>query len=1098
MSTRKQSTRKTMGLAGTIALSLPIALQIVLQSIVQISIQPIAANAAPAAFPQVAEATELVKAGKYPEAIALYKRILAQIERNGNKPEEQLTKVVTLFGLGRVYENISDPKNAIETYEIAEKLARQVGDPTIVASILNNLGTVYVEQGNYVEAREIFSQGLDVATQVQRRYGELITLANLDAKCSAAKTEESSAPNQLMRQFCTSVLPKAQMVESFNQVRANYRKQARALEARSLNNLSLLYDRQGNYPESLRNNTQSVEIERSLGNEAGESTSLNNMAGSYASMGDYVKALSLYEQSLKLSEKLNDRSQLSRTIGNIGYVYSEQGNYRKSNEQYQKSLEIAKLIGDRNHEAVLYNNLATNAQFLGQFNESKALYEKALVIYRETGNRPGEITTLNNLGVFQSTIGDYPKALISLNTALKGSLALGQKRVIGITYSNLAQLNNDQGIYAQGLEYYQTSLDIQKAIGSRGDEVGTLISFGISYGLLGRSAKGETYCNQALDLAKSMNTRGTEAMALSCLARLKIDGGQFVESQDLIDRALVVNRTVGNRRSEVVLLRTQAKLNRRTNRLPQALRSLTDALKIASELGIKPEEATLLADLGEVQIALGQPATTTLQQAIQLSETLGDRVTQGKALTALGASQLSQPAIAQSSLESAIKLWESMRPGLTDSDKVSLFESQEKTYHLLEQSLVAQQKNELALEVSERGRARAFIELLASKTNTSSTALPTFEAPNISEIKSISAAQKATIVQYSVVSNQELYIWVIQPNGQVKFAISRLTTPIAELVIENREMMGVRGRKRSIESQTTTIANQATNQNNSNDQVIDASLRSLYQVLIEPIASELPSDENSRIIFVPHNSIFMVPFHALLDSTGKALIDRHTITTAPSIQSLALTRKLRKPIVNTIPLIVGNPKMPLYDGIPLPALPGAETEAQAIATLFNTKALIGINATKSVVLDRMKTATTIHLATHGLLDTLRGEVPGAIALTPSAGNDGFLTASEILDLKLNADLVVLSACSTGRGDITGDGVIGLSRSLFVAGVPSVLVSLWNVRDQSTALLMTEFYKNHQTRKFPKSIALRQAMLTTRKQYPQPADWAAFNLVGESD
>ena len=94
--------------------------------------------------------------------------------------------------------------------------------------------------------------------------------------------------------------------------------------------------------------------------------------------------------------------------------------------------------------------------------------------------------------------------------------------------------------------------------------------------------------------------------------------------------------------------------------------------------------------------------------------------------------------------------------------------------------------------------------------------------------------------------------------------------------------------------------------------------------------------------------------------------------------------------------------------------------------------------------------------------------------------------------------VVLSACSTGRGDITGDGVIGLSRSLFVAGVPSVLVSLWNVRDQSTALLMTEFYKNHQTRKLPKSIALRQAMLTTRQQYPQPADWAAFNLVGESD
>ena len=110
---------------------------------------------------------------------------------------------------------------------------------------------------------------------------------------------------------------------------------------------------------------------------------------------------------------------------------------------------------------------------------------------------------------------------------------------------------------------------------------------------------------------------------------------------------------------------------------------------------------------------------------------------------------------------------------------------------------------------------------------------------------------------------------------------------------------------------------------------------------------------------------------------------------------------------------------------------------------------------------------------------MRGEVPGAIALAPSRtsnadnmadNNDGFLTATELANLKLTADLVVLSACSTGRGDITGDGVIGLSRSLFIAGVPSVIVSLCNVRDESTALLMTEFYKNLTTRKPNKAQA----------------------------
>lgn len=121
----------------------------------------------------------------------------------------------------------------------------------------------------------------------------------------------------------------------------------------------------------------------------------------------------------------------------------------------------------------------------------------------------------------------------------------------------------------------------------------------------------------------------------------------------------------------------------------------------------------------------------------------------------------------------------------------------------------------------------------------------------------------------------------------------------------------------------------------------------------------------------------------------------------------------------------------------------------------------------------------------------------AIALAPSGNDNGLLTAYEILDLKLNAELVVLSACDTGRGRITGDGVIGLSRSLITAGVPSVMVSLWKVPDEPTASLMSEFYKNiqHNT---DKATALRQAMLTTMKQNPQPLDWAAFTLIGESE
>ncbi|HEY9650026.1 MAG TPA: CHAT domain-containing protein, partial [Coleofasciculaceae cyanobacterium] len=152
--------------------------------------------------------------------------------------------------------------------------------------------------------------------------------------------------------------------------------------------------------------------------------------------------------------------------------------------------------------------------------------------------------------------------------------------------------------------------------------------------------------------------------------------------------------------------------------------------------------------------------------------------------------------------------------------------------------------------------------------------------------------------------------------------------------------------------------------------------------------------------------------------------------------------------------------------------------------------------TEATILQLMPKARMIHLATHGILDDIQG-LNSALALAPSGANDGLLTAEEILNLKLNADLVVLSACDTGRGRITGDGVIGLSRSLISAGVPSVIVSLWAVPDAPTASLMTEFYQNLQ--KNPdKALALRQAMLTTMKQHPNPRDWAAFTLIGETN
>jgi CHAT domain-containing protein len=278
----------------------------------------------------------------------------------------------------------------------------------------------------------------------------------------------------------------------------------------------------------------------------------------------------------------------------------------------------------------------------------------------------------------------------------------------------------------------------------------------------------------------------------------------------------------------------------------------------------------------------------------------------------------------------------------------------------------------------------------------------------------------------------------------------------------------------------------------------ESNLKQLYKILIQPIADQLPTHPQQKVIFIPQGELFLVPFAALQNAQGRYLIEDYTMVTAPSVQVLASTHQRRQKIKQITdkkytPLIVGNPS-PMPDGFA--ALPGAEVEAQTIAKILNTQPFLRETATETAIQQQLKSASLIHLATHGIFDA-NEPLKGAIALAPDQG-DGLLTAEEILNLgyRLNAELVVLSACDTGRGQITGDGIIGLSRAFLVAGIPSAIVSLWPVPDQATAELMRVFYQAWQHNS-NYGYALRQGMLETRKTYPNPRNWAAFILIGES-
>lgn len=537
-------------------------------------------------------------------------------------------------------------------------------------------------------------------------------------------------------------------------------------------------------------------------------------------------------------------------------------------------------------------------------------------------------------------------------------------------------------------------------------------------------------------------------------------------------------------------------------------------------------------------------AKNAYESALAIGKSSGDRALQGQAHDGLGQIALAtrNPAAARA-FTAAMQAWEDLRPGLSDANRISLFDRQMQTYSRLQTALVQQQKPELALEIAERGRGRAFVELLARRQQDSRSGSASPQPLNLDQIRRVARQQNTTLVEYSIIdaddTEQALYIWVVKPSGEIIWRSVDLpatlkNTSLARYISRARlDALGVQGRGTAT-SDSDNPAPARIPSGSPSEPIALASgfplanalpepapaagqpteivaLQNLHQLLIQPIADVLPTDANARVTFIPQGSLFLVPFAALQDPQGKFLVEQHTLAVAPSIQVLDLVQSqvnhahastaARSPSAHSA-LIVGNPTTPKVRTLAgdraeqLGSLPGAEAEARAIAQILKAEPLIGAAATKVAVLQQMPQAGIIHLATHGLMDDFRGlGVPGAIALAPSGQDNGLLTADEILDVRLQADLVVLSACDTGRGRITGDGVIGLSRSLMSAGVPSVVVSLWAVPDAPTSFLMTQFYETLQ-RQPDKAIALRQAMLTTRQQYPDPRDWAAFTLMGE--
>ena len=781
-------------------------------------------------------------------------------------------------------------------------------------------------------------------------------------------------------------------------------------------------------------------------NRQAEANNLLNQGIEQYKARQFTAAIKSWQQALILYQQLQNQEKETSVTELLGLAHQALGNYNQAINYYQQHLILARKLKNREYEANALGNLGNSYRVLGKYSQALEYHQQSLAIRIELQDRKGEGQVLANIGNVYAILGNYQKAIELHLESLAIAKSFGTSQAVANSLNSLGFLFASQGDLRQATQYYQQYLATVRRLDNQASEGNALNNLGSIYHLQGKLETALSYYQQSLALAQAINDPELEAAAFGGLGLIYAHQGNYSQAIDYQEKSWAIAQKIGDGRIEGI-----------------TLQNLGYTYWISGNL-VKAEEK----------------------------------------------------------LRTALEILESLRSNLKDANKVAIFDQswQVLTYNLLQQVLIAQNQPEAALEIAERGRARAFVDLLAQGLSSESLdrmfveSLPVNSAPpTIAKIRQIAETQDATIVQYTIIpdekfiaqgklkgSDLELFIWVIQPSGKVAFRrvnLKSLDKSLEDLVKASREAIGVRSRA-NIQVESAPDMSQTQR------------LQQLHQLLIEPIADLLPREPESRVIFVPHNELFLVPFPALQDTSGKYLIEKHTILTAPAIQILDFTHQQKQrleaqytePMQGEGVLVVGNPTMPiLKDGDKveqLPPLLGAEKEALAIATLLKTKAFIGDEATKVEIVAQMPQARLIHLATHSLLDDIKDlGIPGAIALAPSKEDEGFLTAGEILDLKLKAELVVLSACDTGRGKITGDGVIGLSRSLIAAGVPSAIVSLWAIPDAPTALLMTEFYRNLQQNP-DKAQALRQAILTTMQQHPDPRDWAAFTLIGEPE
>jgi len=1034
-----------------------------------------------------------VPLGHYADAEPLLKRSLAIREKALGPDHPDVA--TALNNLAELYRNQRRYADAEPPYRRALAIFERARGPDHpdVATVLNNLALLYDNQGRYADAEPLYKRSLAIR---EKKLGPdhpdvALSLNNL---AELYKHQRRYADAEPLYKRALAIFERARGPDHLDL-------------ATSLNNLADLYQEQGRYADAEPLYKRSLAIrEKKLGpNHPAVAQSVGSLAALDHVQGRYADAEPLYKRSLAIREKAlgADHPDVGTSLNNLAELYRVQGRYADAEPLYKRALAISEKAHGPDHSdvATSLNNLAAIYQAQGLYTDAEPLYKRSLAI-REKVLDPGHpdvAQSLNNLAELYVSQGRYADA----EPLLRRSLAIREK-VLDPGHPDVAQsLNNmaahylRQGRYADAEPLYIRSLEIYEKLGRDHPNVAALLSnLAALYYSQGRYAEAEPLHERSLAIREKVLSPDHPDVALSLnnLAHLYAKQGRYADALPLVQKTIAHARAVPAV-AVPVLFGAQEK------GLISAAKARDDALHVVQR--VSQSAAAAAVNKLAARLAAG---SDRLAQLVRRDQDL---------------------AAETEALDKAIVAAISKEPGQRDATNERRI------------------KDRLAAIATER---QALEKVFAAEFP-DYAALSHPQPLTVKDIQSLLSGDEALVLFAS--GDQETYVFAVTRTGAASKVIPLGASALSAKVAAFRRGLDVEALRQSAMGGKPVL--------------FDLGLANeLYGALIGPV--EEVTKDASHLLVVPAGSLTSLPFHLLVTEKPATaipqlkdigsyrdaawLIKRQAVSVLPALASLKALRQVAGRDPGARPLVgFGDPvfdpaerakaladrraartRAALTDGYgdvwqgagidqarlarSLPSLLDTADELKAVAGKLGAPVAdlhLQQDASETTV-KRTPLADyrVVHFATHALVaGVVKGLAEPALALTlpqqPTDFDDGLLTASEVAQLKLNADWVVLSACNTIAGDKPGaEALSGLARAFFYAGARALLVSHWSIdSDAATRLTTSTFALMKADSKLGRAEALRQAMLAymndgSGKLNAYPAFWAPFSVVGEGD